>query len=163
MDIGMSKELERLSKLVRSQRCWGDEPSPELLEQIETEKRKLQPSQELQDTIATLRQEWAKAVTSQKRNRHVFFLGLVYEQVCRWRLLKRQDDLENGLKKFFDVDQERNVFQALLIVVCGEQIDRKIRYRWAACLRNVERCKTPSELGAAQIIRQGGISQCANR
>ena len=163
MEISMSQELKRLMKLVHARRCWGDEPAPELLEQIEAEKRRNRPSRELRDTVVTLRQDWAKASVSQRRNKHIFFLGSVYEQACKWRRLKRQDDLDAGLKKFFDIDQDRDIFQSLLITVCGDQIDRKIRYRWVACLRTIERHKTPEDLGAAQIIRLGGINRCAAR
>lgn len=160
----MSKELKRLTEEAHLHRCWGDEPPPELLEQIETEKRKNEPSQELLDTLAHLRRKWAEAAVSQKRKRHIFFLGSVYEQVCKWRHLKRQDDLAAGLVKFFDVEPlERDIFQLLLVAVCDEQIDRKIRHRWAACLRTVDRRKTPPDLGAAQIIYSGGINRCAGR
>jgi hypothetical protein len=159
------KSQARLQKLIHLARCWGGEPDEELAKEIEEERTRVSPPKELLATLAILRQEWAKAAVSQKRNRHIFFLGSVYEQVCEARercRLKGQDGLLTGLQEHFDVHHDRNVFQALLIVTCGNQIDRKVRSRWAACLRAVERCKTPPKMGAAQILRLGGISRCSS-
>lgn len=151
-----------LQELLRISRCWGDEPPEELARRIDEERKRITPPSELMKTLAALRQEWAIAAVSQKRNRHIFFLGSVYQHVCEWRRLKRQNDLTVGLREHFEAGHGRDVFQALLFVVCAGQ-NRKVRHRWAACLRAVDRHRTPAELGAAQIIRLGGINQSAAR
>lgn len=155
------KSDARLKELLRVARCWGGEPSGDLARCIEEERKRITPPADIMRTLVTLRKEWAQAAISQKRNRHVRFLGAVYEEVIEWRRLRRQEELLAGLREHFEVPLARNVFQALLLTVCGSQIDRKIRYRWAACLREVEHHKTPAKLGAAQIIRLGGINRCA--
>ena len=160
----MSQELERLLKIVEGRRCWGDEPSPELIERIEEERRKLRPSQELQDTLTALRQLWFSSAGSTKRDRHIPFLGELYREVQNYRYLKTLDDLKAGLTKFYDVDPfKRDAYSMLLVAVCGPNLSRKVRSTWAACLRTVERNKTPKDLGAAQILRLGGINRCAQR
>jgi hypothetical protein len=160
------KSQAKLQELLHLARCWGDEPTDALAREIEGERKRVTPPQDLLVTLATLRREWTKAAVSQKRNRHIFFLGSVYEQVCEARKrcrLKGQDGLLTELQEHFDVHPDRNIFQGLLIVTCGDQIDRKVRSRWAACLRAVERCKTPPKMGAAQILRLGGISRCSSQ
>lgn len=156
-------EIKKLTEQLRIQRCWGNE-SAGLLEKIDVEKRKMAPPQELQDTLLTLRQEFAKAAASQKRNRNIFFLGEVYRVAAQLRNLRGLEEFSAGLVKHYEVDAKgRDIFQLLLVVTCGELIDRKIRHRWAACLRRVAKNKTPPELGAAQIIRLGGINKCGSR
>ncbi len=155
------KSDARLKELLRLARCWDGLDETQLRE-IEEERKRITPPQDLMDTLASLRQEWAKAAVSQKRNRHIFFLGFVYAQAAKWRRLRRQDELLTGLREHCEVPVGRDIYQALLFVTCVDQ-DRRIRSRWAACLRNIERLKTPVDLGAAQIIRLGGINQCARR
>lgn len=160
----MSKELTRLLERARRARCWGDEPKPELLAQIESEKRKIEPSKELQDTITVLRQAWLSSAGSTKKNRHIPFLGILYFEVQTWRYLRKLDELKTGLTKFFDIDPtNRDAYSMLLVAVCGRSLSRKVRHTWSACLRTVERLKTPKEFGSAQIIRLGGISRCADQ
>lgn len=153
------KSDARLKELLRLARCW-DRLDEEQVREIEEERKRITPPQDLTDTLTILRREWAKAAVSQKRNRHIFFLGFVYAQARKWRRLKRQEELLTGLREHHEVPHRRDVYQALLMVVCGDQ-DRRIRSRWVACLRTVERLKTPEDLGAAQIIRLGGINECA--
>lgn len=155
------KSDARLKELLRLARCW-DRLDEAQVREIEEERKRITPPQDLMDTMATLRREWAKAAVSQRRNRHVFFLGFVYAQVGKWRRLKRQGELLAALREHYEVPGGRDIYQSLLIVTCGDQ-DRRIRSRWATCLREVERRKTPSDLGAAQIIRLGGINRCARR
>lgn len=160
----MSKELRRLMKLVDYRRCWGDEPSPELLGQIETEKRRLRAPDDLVAALAELRREWANAAVNHKKQRHAFFLGFLFWTVCEWRRLKRLDEFTLALTKFYEIDPTgRDIFQMLLVVTCGEQLNRKIRCTWSTCLRTVDELKTPANLGAAQILRLGGINRCAQR
>jgi hypothetical protein len=160
----MTPELKRLHKLVRLAECWGDEPSPELLEQVEAEKRRHRAPDDLVAALADLRREWANAAVNHKKNRHVFFLGYLFWAVCEWRRLKRLDEFTRALSKFYEIDPVgRDIFQMLLIATCGEQLNRKIRYTWSACLRQVDELKTPANLGAAQILRLGGINRCAQR
>lgn len=162
--------MSRLKELLHEahlHRCWGEEPPPELLDEIEAEKRRNRPSKELVRTLKLLRRTWAEAAASQKKLRNIIFLGAVYREVLDWReacRLKRREDLETSLAKFYEVDPgKQDLFQMLLLIVCGDQIDRKVRSRWTACLRTLDRRKTPADLGAAQILRLGGISRCACR
>ena len=160
----MSKELTTLLERARRARCWGDEPSPELLTQIDAERRKHQASPELLDTLAVLRQAWISSAGSTKKNRHIAFLGVLYSEVHTWCYLKKLDELMTGLSKFFNVDpNNRDAYSMLLVAVCGPNLSRKVRSTWTACLRTVERHKTPKNLGAAQIIRLGGINRCSRR
>ncbi len=154
-------EMKRLTAKARVARCWGEEPPIELLNQIEVEKQKSRPPQELLETLAELQRAWTVAVASTKRDRHIPFLGSVYYEALKLRRLRRQDELAN-LGKFYDIDlARRDIFQILLLAVCRNQIDRKVRWRWVACLRAVAKHRTPPEHGAVQIIRLGGINQCA--
>lgn len=153
--------MKRLTAKARLARCWGEEPSIELIKQIEEEQQKSRPSKELLDSLAELRRAWRAAAASTKRDRHVLFLGSVYFAAAQSRRFSRQDDLAN-LARFFDITPtRRDIFQILLLAVCRNQIDRKVRWRWVACLRTVAKHRTPPQHGAAQIICLGGINQCA--
>lgn len=156
----MSETLRSLLALARTRRCWGDEPSCELLDQITAEEQRLTPTKDVADALARLRTAWAVAAVSQRKQRNISFLSAVWSEVCELRRLKRQIAFLDELSRYFEVNLEsRDEFQAVLIAVCGDQIDRKVRHKWVMCLRAIEQLNTPPDMGAAQILRLGGINR----
>lgn len=159
------KSHRRLNELLRLARCWDDDPPDELAQRIEEERKRVTPPQELVDMLDNLRRAFATASATVSRGRYISFLGEVYKAVSTLpdnRILRRQDDLKAALENFFGVSRRnRDAFQMILIAVCGELVDRKIRHRWAKCLRIVSQYKTPAAWGAAQISGLGGINRCA--